>query len=49
MFCRVNLFTLFVKWFGNPLQDSWLESPTDRRDGWTTDHEVAENGTQLSN
>ena len=33
---------------GNPLQDSCLENPTDRRDWWATVHGVAKSWTRLS-
>ena len=33
---------------GNPLQDSCLENPMDRRDWWATVHGVAKSWTRLS-
>ena len=33
--------------YGNPLQDSCLENPMDRGDGWATVHGVANSWTQL--
>ena len=33
--------------YGNPLQDSCLENPMDRGDGWATFHGVANSWTQL--
>ena len=33
---------------GNPLQDSYLENPTDRRTWWATVYGVAKSQTQLA-